>query len=367
MNVTPRPPTAYSREFLQLIRDKSSNFIGRQFIFAAINEFLHKCDRGYFTLVGAPGSGKSAILAKYATENPHVIYYSAEVEGKNRVDQFLVTICDQLMAMGNWHAVLPDNATEGSWFFSLLLQKISDLLAPDEPLIIAIDGCDRIDPNNQPPGTNLFYLPRYLPQRVYFLLSRRPFLREKSGLLTETPSQTLDLAEYPEQNQEDALIYIHHYLTTHELAANLKSWLVQHHLSEPEFSQQLAAQSGNNFMYLSQILPALAQGFYPQPFQFHQLPPGLEAYYHILWQHMQGQGLSKVELDILNILVQQSQPISADAIAQILDEDEYEVEAALENWFEFLHQQQINRELCYSLYHSSFRNFLKLELPPLTS
>ncbi len=76
----------------------------------------------------------------------------------------------------------------------LLLQKISDLLSPDERLIIAIDGLDRIDAQNQPPGTNLLYLPRYLPDKVYFILTRRPFLREKSGLLIEAPSQVFDLA-----------------------------------------------------------------------------------------------------------------------------------------------------------------------------
>ncbi len=78
MNTSPRSPTlintaSYPSEYQQLIREKSENFVGREFVFAAINEFLHRCDRkalpqgnrGYFTLRGAPGSGKSAILCKY--------------------------------------------------------------------------------------------------------------------------------------------------------------------------------------------------------------------------------------------------------------------------------------------------------------
>ncbi len=78
MNTTPRSPTpinttSYSSEKQQLIWGKSENFVSREFIFATINEFLHRCDRkalpqgnrGYFTLRGAPGSGKSAILGKY--------------------------------------------------------------------------------------------------------------------------------------------------------------------------------------------------------------------------------------------------------------------------------------------------------------
>jgi hypothetical protein len=78
MNTTPRSPTpintaSYPIEFQQLIREKSENFVGREFVFAAINGFLQRCDclalpqgnRGYFTIIGIPGSGKSAILAKY--------------------------------------------------------------------------------------------------------------------------------------------------------------------------------------------------------------------------------------------------------------------------------------------------------------
>jgi hypothetical protein len=112
MNSTPRPPTVtntrgHPPELGQFIIEKSKNFVGREFVFAAINEFLHRCDRslgavpqgnrGYFTLMGAPGSGKSAILAKYVTENPQVAYYNAQVEGKNQADQFLTTICNQLI------------------------------------------------------------------------------------------------------------------------------------------------------------------------------------------------------------------------------------------------------------------------------
>ena len=49
MNTTPyRKPnhtTSYPRKFDQLLREKSENICDRVFVFAAINEFLHKCDR----------------------------------------------------------------------------------------------------------------------------------------------------------------------------------------------------------------------------------------------------------------------------------------------------------------------------------
>ncbi|MEW6498128.1 MAG: ATP-binding protein [Cyanobacteriota bacterium] len=394
MNSTPRSPisintASYQREFQQLIREKSENFVGREFVFAAINEFLHKCSRGYFTLIGAPGSGKSAILAKYVTSNPHVIYYNAQVEGKNRADQFLTDICTQLLNqyphVGTQYVVsLPDNATEGSWFLSLLLQEISDSLEPNQPLIIAIDALDAIAPNSQSADSNLFYLPRYLPEKVYFLLTRRPFIRERAGLLIEAPSIVLTLEDYPEQNQEDVQAYIRQSLTLPppQDEGELKQPNVTR-LAGEKLIQQLTLKSENNFMYLSQILPAIAQGFYSEPFQDDRLPPGLEAYYKSHWQKMKGEELSAVELEVLRTLVTpqnsfdsplsplQTAGISADAvseampaglIAQIIDEDEYDVEAVLFNWVEFLRRQPIDREIYYSFYHSSFHHWLARQI-----
>lgn len=200
------PPQLHS-QFQKIILEKSHNFINCEFIFTTINNFLHKYNRGYFTIVGSSGSGKSAILAKYVIDNPDVIYYNAQVEGKNTAEKFLEYICTQLInRIGNeeWGVKkIPENATEGSWLLSLLLQKISENFKPNQTVIIAIDALDAINPNSQPPGTNLFYLPRYIPNGVYFILTRRPFKKEQSGLLIEAPSKILDLSEYVFKNWDN--------------------------------------------------------------------------------------------------------------------------------------------------------------------
>ncbi|MEC4812543.1 MAG: ATP-binding protein [Scytonema sp. PMC 1069.18] len=373
MTLNPKPrtirhPRGHPLEFEQVLEAKNQNFVGREFVFTAISNFSLHYNRGYFTIVGVPGSGKSAILANYVRENSHILYYNAQVQSKHLAEEFLVTICSQLINQYPLHISLPDKATEGSWFLSLLLQKISDQLQSHQKLIIAIDALDVVDYKNQSSGSNIFYLPRYLPDGVYFILTRRPFLREKSGLLIETPSQTLNLSEFSKQNREDVQRYIQQYLISRSLLTEkgVESWEGLH-ISKEEFIARLMTESESNFMYLNQILLAIAEGFYSESWQHHRLPPGLEAYYQQHWEKMTTEGLSDIALKVLLVLtsVKQAEGVLVDAIAQIINEDEYNVEEVLENWFEFLQQQEVDGEVRYSLYHSSFRLWLVQQISNL--
>ncbi len=168
----------------------------------SIHEFLHKYENGYFTIVGSSRKETTAILLRYAKENPNIIYYNTKIEGNNNFDSFIVDIYTQLLNQYSnikqeYGEDLPDNVGEGSWFLSLILQKISDYLNPDQKVIIAIDAIDAIDSNSQPPTANLFYLPVYLPQNVYFILTRKPFKKGTYRLFVQTPTQLLFLNELP--------------------------------------------------------------------------------------------------------------------------------------------------------------------------
>ena len=381
MNSTPRPPTMNNsivnhQEFAAIIHQKSANFLGRDFVFTAINNFLNRYNRGYFTIIGLPGSGKSAIIAQYINqnnppENRQVIYYNAELEGKNHAEEFLKYICSQIIATFDQISLpnLPDNATEGSWFLSLLLQQISDHLQSNQPnqkLIIAIDSLNCINSHLQPPGTNIFYLPRYVPQGVYFLLTRRPFLSDNSGLLIEAPVQSLHLEDYPQENKQDIQDYIQSYINLSPecrdipwKVSTLKSWLNTHQINEAEFITNLTNRSENNFMYVSQILTAITNNFYPQPSQLAtSFPPPLETYYQQHLEKMLGSQYEDFPLAVLKVLSQTTQPISVTDIANLLNTDEYDIEELLENWLEFLQIETIFDSTTYKFYHDNFRQWL---------
>lgn len=358
----------YPLEFQQIITAKNQNFVGREFVFAAINKFLNQSDRGYFTIIGDPGIGKSAILAHYVSQNPGVVYYNVEISGKNRVEEFLTTICTQLIEIAQNQGIknlttnFSDSTTEDSGFLALLLQQISNRLQPKQRLIITIDGCDRIDINNQPRGSNIFYLPRYLPEKVYFILSRRPFLADKSGLLIETPAQSLDLSNYPEQNRADIQEYIKTYLneSSHSVDASAATHTVRS-LSEEKNPGDVSLNTieqgfhdAPNFMYVKEILTAINEDIYPQ---------NLQIYYqnHLEKMNLATSKQQPMALQVLNILVQE-QPISIEAIAETLDTDEYEIKVILDKWREFLHLESIAAEIHYSIYHASFRDWLRQQI-----
>jgi hypothetical protein len=376
-----------SPELQSIILQKSENFVGRDFVFTAIDDFLHRYQKGYLTIIGVPGSGKSAILAKYVKQNPQTIYYNAQIAGKYRAEVFFPDICTQLsLRLDNFAQTPPQptpqgtreiifaNANEGSWLFSLLLQQISDKLAPDEKLIIIIDALDAIDIHSQPVATNLFYLPRYLPNQVYFIFSRRPYKKFHSGLLIEAPSQFLDLSDYSVENKQDIQSYIERDLTPlppfpsrEGRKDDLPDFVKQENKNySPPFigevlgeRSHLIGENEDNFMYVQQIIKAIADGFYSQHENLDSLPLDLEAYYQQHWQKMQGEGLPDIAVDLLRLLTAaETPPMSTLAISEAINADVYDVAEILENWLEFLQETRIGQEIRYKLYHHSFRDWL---------
>jgi hypothetical protein len=341
-------------EFESLIAEKIRTFCGRQFVFKDFQQFITANPHGYFTIIGDAGMGKSSIVAKYVSKHKSPCYFNILVEGRNRPELFLKSIRQQLIdryqLQNSADADLPT-----------LLAKVAGKLTAGQPLVIAVDALDEVE---QEGGENLLHLPTTLPDRVYFLLTRRPHNLGKKRLSVSpgVPVKELDLRDdqYVNFNQDDIKEYILFVLNADsDYKDGLRKWIQERHIPDATFVEQLANKSENNFMYLRYVLPAIAKGDY-NDLSLKQLPDGLQEYYQNHWVRMGLEDKPGQLMEIvLYILLEIGTPIDCEMIAGIAKEDECDVEAVLDKWVEYLKKQKVDGEICYGIYHASFLDFLK--------
>ncbi|WP_236721344.1 ATP-binding protein [Trichormus sp. NMC-1] len=350
----PNHDKSISPEFQSLIDEKIQSFCGRRFVFTAFETFINTNKKGYFTVIGDAGMGKSTIAAKYVSENNAICYFNVLVDGRNRPELFLESIRKQLI---NRHQLANvENAD-----LSTLLVKATEKLSENEKLIIVVDALDEVD--QEAGAENILFLPKTLPDNVYFLLTRRRYEPSKKRLYTEGVKQEeLDLTDkkYDSENAKDIQEYIRLCLNNDpEHKTGLQNWIENKNITPDAFVNELATKSENNFMYLRYVLPAIAEGKY-NDLNLTKLPQGLHEYYVKHWERMKmNDEAQKMKVIVLYILVEFAKPIPCEKIAAIAEQDEYEVEKILDEWIEYLRKRTEDGYDCYSIYHASFLNFLK--------
>ncbi|MEH1904389.1 MAG: transcriptional regulator [Nostoc sp.] len=227
-------------------------------------------------------------------------------------------------------------------------------------MVIVVDALDEVE---QETGGNLLDLPPSLPERVYFLLTRRPYTIDKKRLSApDVPVEELDLSatKYVNLSRQDIKEYIRFFLNVDEdYKKALRQWIQGRKVDENDFVEQVATKSENNFMYLRYVLPGIAKGDY-NDLSLKQLPDGLKDYYQVHWVRMgMDEKPQEEKVFILFILVEIGTPITYEMIAAIAEQEEYDVQSVLEEWVEYLKKQDIKGEICHSIYHASFLDFLK--------
>ena len=334
--------------------DKTKLFCGRKFVFNAINEFIQNHQSGYFTILGDAGMGKSAIAAKYIVDHLGTIcFFNIRAEGRNRLDLFIRLIRQQLTQRFDIANVENDD-------LSTLLIKASQKLSASENLVIVIDALDEVD---QEDNGNLLNLPMYLPEKVYLILTRRPYNSEDKRLTfsPDTKYQELDLREYQDKSNDDVKAYILEFLSLEKYKAGLENWINQQNdLSKPKFVDTIAAKSENNFMYLRYVLEAIAEGFY-QDEKLEQLPAGLQGYYESHWRimGMTNRPLPKDKIKIIYVMCALKSPLSREMIIKYSQENALTVQEVIKDWTQFLQEQKTYQPPRYRFYHESFRDFLQ--------
>jgi serine/threonine protein kinase len=375
INPTQAPPSPVLEEqenqnvplpFQSLITDKTEGFVGRKFVFEAIAQFLQAQACGYFIIEADPGVGKSAILAEYVKQTRCIAHFNVRSQGINRAEEFLKCVCTQLIERYKLPYSLPLNPeqTRDGNFLARLLNELSTLEAsqatttlnpdtqPMPKLVIAVDALDEVDLSSQTPGANVLYLPASLPSGVYFIVTKR---------LTPVPlvvntQCVFNLMQYAAESLQDVRTYIHRRLSQSE---TLQGWIASRGLTDEEFVTALANKSDRNFMYLRYVLPALERGIY-QDLSTENLPEGLEQYYYQHWQNMgmTAKPLPRAKIKIVYVLAEARKPVSRQLISEFSGEDALTVQEVLDEWQQFLREHRLDGQTGYSIYHTSFQDFL---------
>ena len=334
-------------------------------MFDAIEAFIANNPKGYFTIIGDPGQGKSAILAKYVQDTGCIAHFNLLLQGPNRAEQFLESVCNQLIKRYELdYNPLPLNTTRDGEFLGQLLDEVAQK-RNGKPVIIAVDALDEVDVASYRDAANILYLPAYLPDGVYFILTRRRGV--EVPLTNFAPMQTLNLLDLQTDSKRDVRTYIGNRVNSSD---NLRQQIDVRRETITEFTDKIVEKSETNFMYLRYVLLDIESGLY-EDLTLEQFPQGLQGYYEFHWRRMgmTADPLPVEKIKIVYILGEVREPVSRRKICNFSGENEYAVQQVLNEWKQFLHEL-IKKEKRYSVYHGSFRDFLHrqdiLEKHPIT-
>lgn len=341
--------------FVSLIADKTEGFVGRQFVFDALDSFLQKNQSGYFVIQGEPGIGKTALMAQLVKMRGYPHHFNVAPQNIRTPRQFLANACAQIIARYDLpHEFLPDDATEDS---SFLVQCLEEAAAKrqNRPVVLVVDALDESERLGLPPRVNSLYLPPSLPEGAYVVVASRPLDDLK---LFVAHSQSLFLESDSANNLLDIRTYIENYLRAH---AGLRERLTQWQVAEEDFTEALVQKSEGNFIYLHYILPAIAAGKFQQG-TVDELPQGLQAYYRGHWNQMQiaeADEFDELYAPVVCVLAVAREPVTAEQLHKWTGKEVAKINRAIAQWREFLEVDSVNGLRRYRIYHTSFQDFLR--------
>ena len=365
--ITPQPSNSspYPEEFISLIKNNNKTFCGRRFVFEAFEQFISTNEKGYFVLVGYAGMGKTSLAAKYVYDHPEVISYFFTRDYQNKPEQFLNCIRRQLIDRYDL-----DNSEEDN--LPALLSKITNNTEFSGRLVIVVDDLDEVD-QGKVGGRNILYLPKTLPDGVYFFLTRQPsnlktnyYNLNKDYLNTDlgTPVYQFNLTDqcHTEFHYKDMNDYLLSYLNAQENQLNKKinHWMNNHNISRETIIDRIAKKSENNFRCLNYLIEDILNESYQEPI-FNKLTPALSRYYQTHWEAMEMQNYEdKSRQILLYILVYKSGcQIPIDRLHEIADEEECYIEGVLHDWLKYLRQINKSGKDYYTIYHTNFIEFIQ--------
>lgn len=350
----------YIHDNRRYIEEKAYKFVGRQFIFEEIAQFIAKESCGYFIIQGYPGIGKTALAAQLVKTHGYIHHFNIRVQRINRAQQFLTNVCAQLIArykLDNLSLSTTEDVQDGRTL-NRLLDEVSSKLVGGEKAVIVVDALDEVDNLENSDDVNILYLPRTLPPGIFFITTMR---REKNLI------PHIDCANRQKLIGHDTaenLADIRAHIERATISPDIHAYIVSQSITYTQFVDLLAEKSQGNFMYLHYVLPEIEGGAY-KDLQLDVLPSGLENYYEYHWKRMRSQGEEWFDygLPIVMALTEAKEPISVELIEKFTGiQKRARIRKVLDDWTQFLGEEKVPYEkglqVRYHIYHASFHEFI---------
>ena len=238
-------------DYHSLIEDKTRDFIGRKFIFDALNEFTDDNEAGYFLIKGEPGIGKTSIAAELIRKYQYIHHFVISTQGIVTTEQFIRNIFAQVFLRYPIGMHLPSAPINDGNLLMKILEDISLLIKNrEEKVVIVVDALDEVEQLNHSEA-NVLYLPPHLPRNIYFVLTSR--LKDQEVLPLDFATSVREI--YIQADSENNLLDLEEYLKQQVKRHSLRRQLEQGHISVDDFITLMKLCSEGNFMYLRFVLP----------------------------------------------------------------------------------------------------------------
>lgn len=338
-------------DFRQRIEELTEAFRGRHVELNRLRDFLGQ-SRGFMTVWGGPGVGKSALLAEVVrgcwsengdnpAANPIVVeYFVRRGQQTDAADRFLRDVNRRL------EDAIPTGVPQGRgvaelWeCFERRLDKVSLLLA-GRKLLLVIDGLDEACGG----GDLLRYVPRAVPSGVLVIYSSRPL-----------PEVRRVVDELDREHREEMILGG---LTEEDTRAMLYDHVSKYEIKGP-YIEAVARRSGGNPLFVKMLCDAIADGHVPLN-DTERLPNGMQDLFDGYLRRLGG---DETAFDTLVLLSVASDFLSSETIAAITGWPLPITLAAIDRVMEVLMESRLTVVVKgYQLFHESFREYLKAKFP----
>jgi hypothetical protein len=353
-------------QFRALVDERTKGFVGRDFVFDRIDQLVkgEQFDSGYVVVRGEPGIGKTALAAMIVARHGYVHHFNIAPEHIRSPRQFLENVCAQLIVCYELkHATLPAAAGEDAGFVSQLLAESANRARERGtlPVVVVVDALDEAEDGELPTSANRLYLPRALPEGVFFILTTR----EEADYRLDVDNQAeIWIREDDPNNRQDLVHYIDRFIESRADAMTAR--IVEWGLTRDAFVEDLAKLAEGNFMYLVHVLPDIARGRIGRETigGMSALPRGLKNYYQRHWRTMRDADQNRFatfQRPVLCFFAISPEPVTLMKLVQWTGLEPGDVKGVIREWREFLNDEADEDTARYRLYHRSFAEFLDEE------